>query len=238
MARWRAVPTAVSTAVGALAFLASAGLAVVLGAGLHVWSGPAAPGVLGGHPQSGPASVTGRVGGVVTVTPPAAQPQRPQPGSSGPGPSTVLPFVPFVPAAQVPSPPVATPAVPPATGPGDVTQPPRRGGRGPDMGRRAFLRGPHGVRTILDGSAALRTMTHARLALRADRISRPFHEGRANARGHHRDGEDRHRGHHGGPHFHGGPHHHAGKHSPHGHGHGHGRHDGRHHGHGHGHHDD
>src|SRR5436190_21744030 len=42
MVRLRAVPSTVWTAVGALAVLASTGLGVVLGAGLHVWTGPAA----------------------------------------------------------------------------------------------------------------------------------------------------------------------------------------------------
>src|SRR5437763_551436 len=87
MARWQAVPTAVWTAVGALAFLAATGVAVVLGAGLHVWSGPSTP--------TAPSAIFApRPGGsgVGTVSPPVTG--APGPRSGGQTTSTVasLPF--------------------------------------------------------------------------------------------------------------------------------------------------
>jgi len=61
--RLRAVPSTVWTAVGALAFLASTGLAVVLGAGFHVWGGGQAPAptalLVGGHGRSAVVTVPG-----------------------------------------------------------------------------------------------------------------------------------------------------------------------------------
>ncbi|HET6816904.1 MAG TPA: hypothetical protein VFH66_06720 [Mycobacteriales bacterium] len=139
MARWRAVPTAVSTAVGALAFLASTGLAIVLGAGLHVWSGPAAPTGLTGQGQHGPAAITGRVGGVVIVKPPSAPAQHPQVPTTT-APTVSLPFVPFVPA-----PAVGTPSGPATKAGGPVVSAPEVVVTRPQPGLRDLL----GLRMLL-----------------------------------------------------------------------------------------
>lgn len=151
MARWRAVPTAVWTAVGALAFLASTGLAVVLGAGLHVWSGPLAPPTSVGPPSAS----AGRVGGsgVVTVAPPATQ-QPARPHTTAPGvPAVALPFVPFT---SAPAPAAAVDTVAPrqqvqtSTGSAEPVAHPR-----PNL-VRAVLGLPRELRTTLLGGTRLR----------------------------------------------------------------------------------
>lgn len=232
MARWRAVPTAVSTAVGALAFLASTGLALVLGAGLHVWSGPATPGDLGSQPRAGAPAVTGPVGGVVTVPPPVTRAQAPQPASSGAGPAVALPFVPFVPAAPAPAPAHATgepaPAVPgPAA---DTADTPGPSSLRPTFARLRALRATTAnALGLLSPSArkTLRLTTDDELSVRQGRV------GHARSHGHHAlDANDRARGHrHGHAHGHGHrPHHGNGSHDHGRHHHGHGAHgEGRHH---------
>jgi hypothetical protein len=216
MARWRAVPTAVSTAVGALAFLASAGLAVVLGAGLHVWSGPTTPGALGGQAQPGSVSVTNRVGGVVTVQPPA--PPQPHTGASAPGSTPSLPFIPFVPPTPVAAPPAAAPAVPPTTHPVTTPSPLQRGARHQPLTLRAFLHELRGARSTIDDLAGLRALrpSSSGPALRSDETARPGPHahargphGKAHGKGHgHRHGAHHHHPDKGARH-HGHPHHHA-----------------------------
>src|SRR4051812_11837859 len=135
MTRWRAVPTTVWTAVGALAFLASCSLAVVLGAGLHVWSGPV---------PSAPPSVIGAAGsrgsGVVTVPPHTSAPTRPAPGAPATAPAAG--FVPGTPSTAStagsaptggPAPVTGGPAIPVIEEPPAVG-PPSRGGRGVGRG--------------------------------------------------------------------------------------------------------
>src|SRR6059058_753290 len=134
MARWRAVPTTVWTAVGALAFLASCGLAVVLGAGLHVWSGPvpsAAPSVIG--------AAGARGSGVVTVPPQTSAPTQPGPG--GPVTAPTVGFVPGTPSAAVSAPTGGAAPVTrrPAVEAPPVVGPPSRGGRGVGLGLRPTL---------------------------------------------------------------------------------------------------
>src|SRR3954454_12911863 len=134
MTRWRAVPTTVWTAVGALAFLASCGLAVVLGAGLHVWSGPvpsAAPSVIGAAGSRG--------SGVVTVPSNTSAPTQPGPGRPAPAPAAGFvagtPSTPGSAPTGVSAPVAGGPAIhePPAVGP------PSRGGRGVGRGLRPTL---------------------------------------------------------------------------------------------------
>lgn len=222
MARWRAVPTAVSTAVAALAFLASAGLAVVLGAGLHVWSGPKAAVGLAGQPQPGSVSVTNRVGGVVTVTPPASPPQHPQTRPAGPSPTASLPFIPFAPSAPVTAPPTVTPTevptVPPPTvsGPGTSPLAGEAGSRGFPLTLRTLLNALRGGGSAVEVSTGTPGLRETLLApsLSAD-TSRPDAHTHANARGHHGDGKGHGRGarddvrhhHHRHHHGHHGPHH-------------------------------
>ena len=226
MARWRAVPTAVSTAVAALAFLASAGLAVVLGAGLHVWSGPATPGgSVGNQAQPGSVTVTHRVGGVVTVPQPVAPTHGPQTGPTAPPIS--LPFIPFGPstpvAVPVAAPPTSTPAVPPATGQGTSGNLLQRTGRGQQqLTLRAFLNALRSLRvTGDDGLHALRPTAqrgalHTKKAAHADLRAHghaKVHGAHGHGKGHGRGHRDDARHHH---------HEHGSRHHGHGHGHGHG----------------
>jgi hypothetical protein len=224
MARWRAVPTAVSTAVGALAFLASAGLAVVLGAGLHVWGGSAVPAGLSGQRQPGSVTVTHRVGGVVTVPQPVTPAQRPQTGPSAPGPTTSLPFIPFVPSAPAAAPPTSTPAVPPATGQGTAGTQLQRSGHGHPLTLRAFLNELRRAGSTGEDSDGLRALrqTGDRQALRAEQPARTGK--RAHGHTEAREAPGHGKGH-ARAHRHGARHHHRGhgsRHHGHGHGHGHG----------------
>jgi hypothetical protein len=164
--------------VGALAFLASAGLAIVLGAGLHVWSGPSAANGAAGNGLA--PSVTGGVGGVVTVTaPPAAQHQPPTTTTTGP--AVALPFVPFVPAAPAP-PAVVTPRGGAASaGTGDVRDVP--------VGLRLLLSQLRSARITTGGSEELRPATHVRATVRGTSThdaSRGRAHGREHARPSHR----------------------------------------------------
>jgi hypothetical protein len=227
MARWRAVPTAVSTAVAALAFLASTGLAIVLGAGLNVWTGPTAPGGPGSRALSAAPSVTGRVGGVVTVAPPAPGAAVPRSGSTGSPATTALPFVPFAPSTSTPS--TSTPATAPP-GPTAATGRPASTAGAPAVppGLHPAGRLSIDLRGLLSPLSALRSTTtdatgravptpaHARASLRhtADTDGDAQDRGRDHARssgprhGHHRAiGDRRHHGGHGGHHAHHARHH-------------------------------
>jgi hypothetical protein len=247
MARWRAVPTAVSTAVGALAFLASTGLAIVLGAGLNVWTGPAAPGGPGSRALSAAPSVTGRVGGVVTVAPPASGAAAPRSGSTGSPATTVLPFVPFAPSTSTPStstPSTSTPAATALPGPTAATGRPASTAGAPAVppGLHPAGRLSIDLRGLLSPFSALRSTTtdttgraastpaHARPSLRdtADTDGSAQDRGRGHARssgprhGHHDTIGDRR--HHRGDGVRSRPGHHGG------HGGHHARHHARHHG--------
>jgi hypothetical protein len=209
MARWRAVPTAVSTAVGALAFLASTGLAIVLGAGLHVWSGPSSTGSLPGPGIAGPPSVTGRVGGVVTVPAPPATPRLPGTGPGGATQTLTLPFIPFAPAA-VPAPQGPAPQGPqPQSSPAVPGKQPRAGGL------------PLSLRALLDRLRALESSGPAqRHSLRADRAHLDADNDGRHGHGHGRAlGHRKHRhgfGHHGRGHAYAWGHRHGGWHDDHG----------------------
>jgi hypothetical protein len=205
MARWRAVPTAVSTAVGALAFLASTGLAIVLGAGLHVWSGPAAPTGVGSQNVPGTSSVTGRVGGVVTVPAPPASAGLPSPGSGTAPPTITLPFVPFAPVAARPAASAAaavptsapTAEVPAGPGPTSLRRAGREGtGAGElQVGLRAFLAG---LRALDSSTSVALVPSHPAQArhqlLVAAGDVRPGHRGQSRAVGH-RHAANGHHGH-------------------------------------------
>src|SRR3954471_21289454 len=130
MARWRAVPTTVWTAVGALAFLASCGLAVVLGAGLHVWSGPLP--TTATHSAPGSASLA-RSGVVTGKPPPPTAPPAPRVGGPvvTPAAPVGLPFVPFTPASAG----SGAPAAPAPAAPGPTAKPPAAGGGTPFTSR-------------------------------------------------------------------------------------------------------
>ena len=188
MARWRAVPTAVSTAVGALAFLASTGLAIVLGAGLHVWSGPTTPGAAAGHGVLGPAPVTGRAGGVVTVT--VAPPRLPATGPGVTPPTITLPFVPFTPRA-VPASSNGGAGLPSPSGPGPVSTPVHLGnGNGNGNGNASGSDNGSGgaefsLRELLARLSALRSSTH--VALKPHQLAHARHKLRAEG-----DGDARH----------------------------------------------
>jgi hypothetical protein len=162
----RAVPSRVWSAVLALVVLASLGIALVLGAGLHVWQGTvgSAPGIAADQ-RLGPRS------GVVTVpSRPHARPPHQQPVT----PPTVTP-----PGTTAPVPVVAPPTVtPPVTGSGGSGSPatghprPVAGGGGPRPVHPPVVRLTASVRHLLEAlvdvqGTALHRQAARTVALRA-----------------------------------------------------------------------